>query len=72
MFASAFFAQFKALRKHSIKKGNDQEIIQSNITPYPLNQKGKKHTQEMIIVMKDTHSKPNIQLFPKPVVIQLT
>ena len=30
------------------KTGNDQELIQSNTTFYPQNQKGKKHTHKLI------------------------
>ena len=36
----------------SIWKGNDQELIQSNPTPNPQNQKGKKHTHKFINVHK--------------------
>ena len=39
--------------------------MQSNPASHPQNQKGKKNTH-----MKDTHSKPNEQLFPIQVVIQ--
>ena len=48
-------------------KGNDQESIQSHPTFNPQNQKQKNDTHKI----KDTHSKPKGQLFPKEVNIQL-
>ena len=58
--------------RKSKKKINDQELIQSNPTSHPQNRKGRKHTYKKINIHKGTRSsKPNEQLFPKQVAIQL-
>ena len=47
----------------SKKTGNVQKLIQLNPTSYP-EKKGKKHTDKLTKITKDTHVKPNEQLFP--------
>ena len=46
----------------SRNKDNNQELIQSNPTPHPQNQKGKKYGTHKLINVIDTHGKPNEQL----------
>ena len=40
----------RTLTKESKKIGNDQELIQSNLTTHPQNQKGNKHIHTFINV----------------------
>ena len=57
--------------KISKKISNDQELIQSDPTSCPQNQREVtkyKHWQQFT---KSTRGKPNEQLFPRQVVIQL-
>ena len=53
----------------SKKKGNNQKLIQPNLTSHPKNQKGKKDTHKLTKA-HERHSKPNEQLLPKQMVIQ--
>ena len=43
----------------------------SNPTSHGQNHRGKKHRHKLITLTKDTHGKPNEQLFPKQMVIHL-
>ena len=47
------------------KIGNDPDLIQSDSTSYSQNPKGTQKAQIDKTCTKDTHSKPNEQLFPK-------
>ena len=53
---------------------NDQELIQSDPTSCPQNQKGNTVTKYINWQQftKGTRGKPNEQLFPRQVVIQLS
>ena len=51
-----------------LKVNNDQELLQSDPTSCPQNQ---KKNNKLTAVPKGSRSKPNEQLFPRQVVIQL-
>ena len=55
----------------SKKISNDQELIQSDPTSYPQNQREITKYKNWQQFTKRTLGKPNEQLFPKQVVIQL-
>ena len=47
------------------KISNDQELIQSDPTFCPQNQKGNNQIHKLAAVYEGTRGKPNEQLFPK-------
>ena len=52
-------------RQKSKMISNDQELIQSDPTSRPQNQKGNNTIHKLTAVYERTRSKPNEQLFPK-------
>ena len=59
-----------SLTLESKRISNDQELIQSDPTSRPQNQKGNKYINWQQFT-KGTRGKPNEQLFPRQVAIQL-
>ena len=57
--------------KQSIKISNDQELIQSDPTSCPQNQRETTKYINWLQFTKGTRGKPNEQLFPRQVVIHL-
>ena len=55
----------------SKKISNDQELIKSDPISCPQNQNGNNWMYKLTAVYEGTRGKPNEQLFPKQVVIQL-
>ena len=65
-----FLTSFFAIRFQSKKISSDQELLQSDPTSCPQNQREKTKYKNWQFT-ESMHGKPNEQLFPRQVVIQL-